>query len=133
MEKVLIHQKQKKCEPEKGKLGLFFSVSGVFLCICRFLLFFFTIVFPPISRCSSILNCFTKKNVHHQKIIGNRKRKNAGKTNHKKKCKNKAKRKPYEKHETKGSNLVRVFSALFVKRCFWLLLVHQRITCEIVM
>jgi hypothetical protein len=62
--------------------------------------------------------CTTKK------IIGNRKRKNAGKTKHKKKCKNKAKRKQYEKYETKGSNLVRVFSALFVKCCFSLLLVH---------
>ena len=112
MEKVLIHQKQRKCEPEKGKLGLSFSVSGVcFPLYLSIFTLFFTIVFPPFSRCSSILNCFTKKNknVHHQKIIGNRKQKNAGKTKHRKKCKNNAKRKQYGKYEPKD----RIWFAFF--------------------
>lgn len=101
-----------------------------FLCICRFLLFFSLLFFPPFSSFFKVL--FNFKLLHQKKtkmcttkkVIGNRKRKNAGKTKHKKKCKNKAKRKQYEKYETKGSNLVRVFSALFVQCCFSLLLVH---------
>lgn len=64
MEKVLIHQKQKKCEPEKSKLGLFFSVSCISSVFVDFYSFFHYCFFPlfhPFSRCSSILNCFTKK------------------------------------------------------------------------
>ena len=87
--------------------------------------FFFHYCFPPFFKVFFNFKLLhQKKMCTTKKIIGNRKRKNAGKTKHKKKCKNKAKRKQYEKYETKGSNLVRVFSALFVKCCFSLLLVH---------